>query len=70
MNDLIQEIIDMKKDLANLSEQVYGASKMLHQNSAHCKFLRYLQLILNGMSDKLAFQLKVSKEKSPPLNCS
>jgi hypothetical protein len=70
MNDFIQEIIDVKKDLANLNEQIEGASYMVNDNSPHYDFLKYLQRVLMGMHDKLGFQLKVSREKSPPLNCS
>jgi hypothetical protein len=70
MNDLIVELIEMKKDLASLSQQIYGAMKMVNQESPHCEFLRYVMQVIDGFHDKLGFQLKVSKEKSPPLNCS
>jgi hypothetical protein len=70
MNDLIHEVIDIKKDLANLAEQIEGASHMLNPRSPHYSFLKYIQSVIDGFHDKLAFQLKVSKEKSPPLNCS
>jgi hypothetical protein len=70
MNDLISQLIDIKKELSNLSEQIYGASLMVNDMSPHFDFLRYLMRAVDGFHDKIAFQLKVSKEKSPPLNCS
>lgn len=70
MNDLIQVVIEMKKDLSNLSEQIEGASYMVNENSPHYEFLKYLQRVVISMHDKLGFQIKVSKDKSPPLNCS
>jgi hypothetical protein len=70
MNDLIELMTEMKNDLASLSEQIYGAAKMVNQESPHCEFLRYVMQVVDRFHDKLAFQLKVSKEKSPPLNCS
>lgn len=70
MNDLIQEIIDIKKDLATLSEQVHGAAFMVNELSPQHEFFMYIQRVLLAMHDKLAIHLKLSKEKSPPLNCS
>ncbi len=70
MNDLIHVVIEMKKDMENLAEQIEGACYMLNPRSPHCAFLKYVQDVVDGFANKLAFQLKVSKDKSPPLNCS
>lgn len=70
VNDFVHEIIDIKKDLANLSEQIEGAAYMVNENSPHHEFLKYVQRAVLGMHDKIGFQIKVSRDKSPPLNCS
>jgi hypothetical protein len=70
MNELISVLIDLKKDMGNLAEQIYGARMMVNEKSPHYEFLKYVGHAIDGFHDKIAFQIKVSKEKSPPLNCS
>jgi len=70
MNDLIAILIEIKKDLSALGEQLEGAKGMINENSPHYAYFKHLQRVIFGMHDKLAFQIKISKDKSPALNCS
>lgn len=64
MNDLLETLKEMKKDLADLGSQIEGASYMLHMKSPHRDFLNYLKGCMRGMHDKLAFEIKTNSAKT------
>jgi hypothetical protein len=68
MNDLNEELKDIKKDLSSLGHQIEGAKYMVSESSATFNFLLYLQRCLSGMHDKIAWEIKTHKNHIP--NCS
>lgn len=68
MNNLTEELKQIKKDLSSLDHQIEGASYMVSKESPTFKFLLYLQSCLRGMHDKLAWEIKTYKNNIP--NCS
>lgn len=64
----IEELKEIKKDLAALDHQIEGAKYMVDEDSPSYVFLNYLQRCLVGMHDKIGFELKINKNNMP--NCS
>ncbi len=76
MNELISVMVEIKKDLAALAEQLEGAKAITNEKSPTYSYFTHLQRVIFGMHDKLGFQLKIKSSKpydsndSAPLNCS
>lgn len=68
MNDLKEELKEIRKDLNNLDHQIEGAKYMVSEGSATFTFLSYIQRCLSGMHDKIAWEIKTHKNNIP--NCS
>lgn len=68
MNDLFEQLEEIKKDLANLEQQIEGACYMVSALSPTYKFLTYIQRCVFGIHDKILCEIKTNKTYIP--NCS